>query len=138
MLDAALCARLAIDLAGTGVGHAVGHALASMVPIPHGLAVAFGMWSCLEWGMETASGRYGRVDVADRLARKIGAMLDAIGFERELQRWVRQPLVADEFEIELRQDEHRPMCRNNARPVTDDDLGTVAGLVAAAWNERLG
>lgn len=134
MLDAALCAGFAIDLAGTGIGHGVGHALGSMISIPHGLAVAFGMWSCLDWGLETASERYRRVGDPGALRERIRAMLEAIGFERELRRWVVGPLDAGEFEAELRRDEHRPMCRNNARPVTDGDAAEVTAMVVRAWN----
>jgi alcohol dehydrogenase class IV len=134
MLDAALCAGFAIDLAGTGIGHAIGHTLGSMISIPHGLAVAFGMWSCLDWGLETSSQGYQRVDHGDSLRERIRAMFEAIGFERELRRWVGGPLDAAEFEAELRREEHRPMCRNNARPVTDGDVGEVTAMVVRAWN----
>ena len=137
MLDAALCAGFAIDLAGTGIGHAVGHALASMVSIPHGLAVAFGMWTCLEWGMETASGRYRRVDTDGRLPQRIGSMLETIGFERELRRWVTIGLDPADFATELERAEHRPMCLNNARPVAGDDIDAVSHLIARAWNGML-
>lgn len=134
MLDAALCAGFAIDRAGTGLGHAVGHAVASMTTIPHGLAVAFGMWSCLEWGMEAAAERYRRVDSDGSLHRKLGAALDAIDFERELRRWAETALDPGGFAVELAREEHRPMCLNNARPVDGDDIVTVSHLVCDAWN----
>lgn len=137
MLDAALCAGFAIDLAGTGIGHGVGHALASMVAIPHGLAVAFGMWSCLEWGMETASDRYGLVDSDGTLPQRMGVMLEAIGFERELRRWVTDELDPAEFAIELEREEHRPMLLNNARPVSGDDVDAVSHMISTAWNGLL-
>lgn len=134
MLDAALCAGFAIDLAGTGVGHAVGHALASMVRIPHGLAVAFGMWSCLEWGMEGADDRYRLVDAEGRLQERIGALLASIEFERELGRWAGHALDPVELGAELDREEHRPMCINNARPVVGDDVDVVARMASRAWN----
>lgn len=137
MLDAALCAGFAIDRAGTGVGHAVGHALASMISIPHGLAVAFGLWSCLEWGMEDAPEPYRRLGSESSLHRSLGALLDGVGFERELRPWVSTDLDADEFAIELGREEHRPMCLNNARPVEGGDIATVSQLVADAWNAML-
>ena len=137
MLDAALCAGYAIDLAGTGVGHAVGHALASLVQIPHGLAVAFGMWSCLDWGLETADDRYRRVDSDGRLRERIGELMDSIDLERELRRWVGSALDPIEFGAELEREEHRPMCLNNARPVVGEDVGVVASLVSGAWNGLL-
>lgn len=137
MLDAALCAGFAIDLAGTGIGHGVGHALASMVTIPHGLAVAFGMWTCLEWGMETAADRYHRVDGDGTLRRRVEAMLRAIEFEAELRRWVTFELDPAEFATELKRDEHRPMCLNNARPVAGDDIGVISHLISRAWNGML-
>ncbi len=138
MLDAALCAGFAIDLSGTGIGHGVGHALASMVRIPHGLAVAFGMWSCLEWGMETSSDRYDLIDAEGRLPQRMADMLGSIAFEAELQRWVTEELDPAEFEVELGREEHRPMCRNNARPVDGDDIGVISQMVARAWNGLLG
>lgn len=134
MLDAALCAGFAIDLAGTGIGHGVGHALASLIPIPHGLAVAFGMWSCLAWGMEAAPERYRRVDADGTLHERIGALLVTIGFEHELRKWATTEIDADALALELARDEHRPMCLNNARPVGDGEIATVARMVSEAWN----
>jgi alcohol dehydrogenase class IV len=138
MLYAALCAGFAIDRAGTGIGHGVGHALASMLPIPHGLAVAFGMWSCLEWGMDAASDRYARIDAHGSLHRRIAAMLNVIEFEGELRRWVTSRLDPVEFATELAREEHQPMCLNNARPVAGDDVVVVSEFVASAWNGMLG
>jgi alcohol dehydrogenase class IV len=136
MLDAALCAGFAIDLAGTGIGHGVGHALASMLTVPHGLAVAFGMWSCLEWSIQGAPDRYGRVDGDDDLYRRVAALLETVGLHHRLRRWANKPLDAAAFADELSRDEHRPMCLNNARPVVGDDIDVVARLVTDAWNLR--
>jgi alcohol dehydrogenase class IV len=61
MLRAACLAGRAIDRAGTGVAHALGHALGSLAGVPHGRAVALGLDAALSWNAEAAPDRHAAV-----------------------------------------------------------------------------
>ena len=49
MLLASTLAGTAFNVTGTGVAHALGHALATIAHVPHGLAVAVSMDATLAW-----------------------------------------------------------------------------------------
>ena len=68
MLHAACLAGIAIDNAGTAIAHNIAHALASMVAIHHGRAVAIGMLATLEWNVSFAPETYRPVATALGLA----------------------------------------------------------------------
>lgn len=137
MLLASVVAGHAIDRAGTGVGHAVGHALASLVTIPHGLAVAFGMRACLDWSMEGADGRLDRLRLDRPATELIDDLLDELAFTRHLDRWRSTRLEAPTLAEELRRPENQPMCANNVRPVSHDEVGDIALIVSSRWNAGL-
>jgi alcohol dehydrogenase len=138
MLLAANMAGVAIDACGTGIGHAVGHALASLGPIPHGVAVMIGLRAGLEWTLEHGAPAYD--DIAARLAPEHGpralpaafdAMLDAVGFTGEMRRWT--PPDPTALAAEFGMPDHLPMRLNNARPITDDDIAEVVGTTLEFW-----
>ncbi len=136
LLIGAAGAGLAIDECGTGVGHAVGHALGSLVAIPHGLAVMAGLRAALEWTLEGAGDRY--VPLSDALSthdlpETFDELLDAVGFKEELSKW--NPPSESELIAELASEEHQPMCRNNARPIAAQDHGLLARLTLGWWNQ---
>ena len=54
MQEAAYLAGTAIDGCGTGIAHAIGHALGSLHHVPHGVAVAVGLEAALAWNVEGA------------------------------------------------------------------------------------
>lgn len=137
MLVASVVAGHAIDRAGTGLGHAVGHALASLVTIPHGLAVAFGMRACLEWSMEGAGGRLDRLGLDRPATDLIDDLLDELAFTRHLDRWRSTRLETETLAEEIRRPENRPMCANNVRPVSHAEVGDVAHMVTSRWNVGL-
>ena len=139
MMRAATAAGIAIDNCGTGIGHAVGHALGSIVTIPHGLAVMLGLRAGLEWTLATSAAAYDGIDASlgidsgvPALPEVLDEFLDMVGFWAELGRWSRPTL--EELATEMRCEDHQPMCRNNARPIGDDDTETVARLVLGAWS----
>ena len=134
LLIAAAGAGLAIDQCGTGVGHAVGHALGSLVAIPHGLAVMVGLRAALEWTLEDADDRY--LPLSDELSSQdlpvtFDELLDSVGFQEELSKW--KPPSEPELIDELASEEHQPMCRNNARPIVESDHGLLARLTLGWW-----
>lgn len=138
VMQAATAAGIAIDHCGTGIGHAVGHALGSVGSIPHGLAVMLGLRAGLEWTLASASDRYAPYAAAvvpggavAGLAATIDGLLDAVGFWEELVKWDRPD--AEVLAVEMTMMDHQPMCANNARPISADDIADVAALVVEAW-----
>lgn len=136
VLVAATAAGVAIDHCGTGIGHAVGHALASIGAIPHGLAVMLGLRAGLEWTLESGSAAYEGLAHAlgvtlDGLAPAIDRMLVQVGFAGALAAWTRPS--GEDLAEEMRSEDHRPMRANNARPIGDDDIEDVVSLVLERW-----
>ena len=134
LLVGASAAGLAIDQCGTGVGHAVGHALGSLVAIPHGLAVMVGLRAALEWTLEADDDRY--LPLADALSSQdlpetFDELLAAVGFQEELTKW--KPPSEPELIAELASEEHQPMCRNNARPIAAQDHVLLARRTLGWW-----
>lgn len=137
MMIAATSAGIAIDHCGTGIGHAVGHALASVGALPHGLAVMLGLAAGLEWTLETGAVAYEGLAEAlgvslDGLGPRIDLMLQEVGFADAFASWVPPSLEA--LTDEMRSEDHRPMRENNARPIRDDDIPHVASLVLRWWS----
>lgn len=137
VMIAATAAGIAIDHCGTGVGHAVGHALASVGAIPHGLAVMLGLRAGLEWTLETAGEAYEGLGDAlgvtlDGLGPRMDTLLTDVGFADALASWV--PPSVGALTEEMRSEDHRPMRDNNARRIRDADIEHVASLVLQWWS----
>lgn len=137
MLEAASEAGALIDRCGTGVGHAIGHALGSLMAVPHGFAVALGHRAALEWVMETAGERYGVVSSALSAAGRGGVagafdgLLDAVGFHDLFP--ALPPPDVEALTEELTADAHRPMLRNTPRAVSEPDLALLARATVERW-----
>ncbi len=71
MLEAAALGGLAIHKAGTALAHNIGHALGSLAPVPHGLAVTLAMAATAEWVVE------GNREAFARVAEAMGEGADA-------------------------------------------------------------
>ncbi len=71
MLNAAALGGLAIHKAGTALAHNIGHALGSLAPVPHGLAVTLAMAATAEWVVE------GNREAFARVAEAMGVGADA-------------------------------------------------------------
>ena len=135
MLLSSVSAGWAIDRVGTGAGHAVGHALASLAAVPHGLAVAFGMRACLDWTIAEPSARRLLARLGGSIVDDIEPLTDEIGLEELVAGFVRERIDPLRLAEELGKPEHRPMRANAARPIADGDVTTVGRLVADRWNE---
>ena len=138
VMEAATAAGCAIDLGGTGIGHAVGHALGSIGTIPHGLAVMLGLRAGLAWTLAAASDAYAGLarrlvpgGAPDGLTAVLDEMLDAVGFRAELEKW--PPPSREALAAEMASIDHQPMRLNNARPISEGDITDVAGLVCDWW-----
>lgn len=130
MLLASTLAGSAINVAGTGVAHALGHALATLAHVPHGVAVAVSMDATLEWNA------MGNPEAYAAVAQALGAppkgvaaatafrdLLNQTGLDRSLNRKAIAPETLAEMMLA---EENRPMVENNARPITADDAMALA------------
>lgn len=141
LLTAATAAGLAIDQCGTGVAHALGHALASLATIPHGLAVAFSLREAADFNAETGDA------LCDDVAGALGAvsyetgirsLFETVDLDRHLTVHARRgPVEAPSLFDMIRHPSNEPMCTNNIRPPDPDDCLRLTATVAETWN-RLG
>ena len=134
MLDAAALGGLAIHKAGTALAHNIGHALGSLAPVPHGLAVTLAMAATAEWVVEGNREAFSRVaeamgEGADadavpaafrRLAVEAGLSLDT--------RAVAPDLTAEKLAAQMAAPENASMRKSTKRFVADEDLLPLAEL----------
>lgn len=146
MLLAACAAGIGIDRCGVGIGHAIGHALGSVVSVTHGYAVMLGTLVAIEWIVAGGDERLDTLAAAMRpgtsatdlpdLVRELG---DAVDLTSHVAREAAsQPLDAGVLAAELARPEHAPMLRNSTVKPTVADLEWLARDTAAAWNEAAG
>ncbi|MEM8588179.1 MAG: iron-containing alcohol dehydrogenase [Pseudomonadota bacterium] len=131
---AAAYAGTAIDNAGTAIAHAIGHALASMVKIHHGQAVAAAMAATLRWNVENDDGRFARVAEAMGGGRDAGALADLFaGLAGSIDHSFDVPAAAAldpaALAAQIRQPENATMLQANWRTPGDDDLLRFASRV---------
>jgi alcohol dehydrogenase class IV len=136
---AATLAGIAIDNAGTAIGHAIGHALASLRPIHHGRAVGVAVLATLGWNAEEdPDGRFAAV--ASAMGESGGAAALPGAFERLLRRsGVKVSLrgeghddvAADTLLATIQSADNAPMLRSNARKATETELAAFAARVLA-------
>jgi len=138
MLLAAAFAGIAIDNAGTALAHNIAHALGSLVPIHHGRAVAIAMAATLDWNIE--GNAQGFAEVAEPLGlgrdpRRLPAWFDrfirSLGIKVSLADEVKG-VDAAVLARRMAAPENAAMRAANVRPVTDEDLEPLAGMVLSA------
>jgi len=140
MQEAAFLAGTAIDGCGTGMAHAIGHALGTLHHVPHGAAVAIGLEAALDWNVEGAPelfepvaaalgvgvaevpDRYRRLWADCRLAAAVGALPDA-------------PLEPAPIARAMVAEENLPMYVNGCRPADDGQREELAARTVAVWQE---
>lgn len=137
MLEAAALGGLAIARAGTALAHNIGHALGSLAPVPHGLAVTLAMAATVEWVVEGNREAFSRVaeamgegrdadrvpDAFRRLARRVGLDLDTTAAAPGLN--------AEELAAAMAAPENASMRKSTKRFVADDDLLPLARMTLA-------
>jgi alcohol dehydrogenase class IV len=146
MAVAAALAGLAIDIAGTGIAHALGHALGTLAKVHHGRAVGLCLRATLAWNAEAAPISHAAVaralGVADHGQGEVAlaaagtgayeALLDRVGLPLSLADHGLSGKDADRL-VKIGMDgENAPMRDNNAREVTGDDMTRLARAVLAA------
>ena len=137
MQEAAFLAGVAIDNCGTGVAHAIGHALGSLYHVPHGISVAVGLSAAMDWNVA------GRPDAYTDAAAALDCSTDEItdvfarlcldtGL-RAATSAVDATLVADDIAATMNSVENQPMLNNNARQVDEDDRSKLARRTVETW-----
>jgi alcohol dehydrogenase class IV len=141
----ACLAGLAIDSAGTGIAHALGHALGSLARVPHGRAVALALRIALPWNAAADPGRFHGIAEAMGLGRRVAdaalpealgarfdALLRAVGIDVSL---AKDGMTGDDAErlVEVTMaPENRPMLENNARIVRASDAAALSRALLSA------
>ncbi len=134
MLDAAALGGLAIHRTGCALAHNIGHALGSLAPIPHGLAVTLAFAATAEWVL--AGNRDGFARVAEAMGE--GGDADAVpgAFRRlaanadlDLQTAKAAPaLTATALAENMAAPENASMRHSTMREVRDEDLLPLAEM----------
>jgi alcohol dehydrogenase class IV len=140
MQEAAYLAGTAIDGCGTGMAHAIGHALGSLYHVPHGVAVAIGLEAALPWNLDGARAAFGPVATAldvdlDGLAACYRSLWTRSRLGAAVAAVPEVGLEASAIAATLVTEENMPMVRNNCRPSTDDDRWELATRTVAVWSE---
>ena len=131
---AATYAGIAIDNAGTGVAHNVGHALGSLCKLPHGRAVAVGLGATLAWSLEGYEERYEVVARSMGLTSPQQLPTFFLNFAEEVG--VRFKLgensaSAAQLAYQMMRKENLPMANSSIRPVDEETFHLLANRVAA-------
>ncbi len=142
MQEAALLAGLAIDAAGTGMAHSIGHALGTLAGMPHGLAVSVGLSAALTWNVEGAPQAY--VGITDGLrvtAAALPALFDRLATDVGVHGVARSfgplALTTAELAAVMVAEENQPMFANNARPAGASDRDLLAERTLQVWSDYL-
>lgn len=131
MQEAAFFAGLAINNAGTGVAHAIGHALGSLTGMPHGRAVALGLCASLDWSIDGFESAFLGVADAFEVAevRDLPGALSAFAEDVELDMAIGAAgaaLTVETLARQIAQEENAAMLAASRRPVAEDDLAALA------------
>lgn len=133
----------ALDTAGCGLAHGMGHALGTLAGIPHGRAVSLVLNAAIAWNVESAVPIYARIAKAmgvdekgmdERAAAQAAAtnfkrLITALGIEVSVKGDGIGPEDVDrlvEFSLE---EENKGMCETNCRIPSTDDLQVIAARV---------
>jgi alcohol dehydrogenase class IV len=135
MQRAAMLAGVAIDNAGTGIAHNIGHAMGSLRKIHHGRAVGVAMLAALPWNIEGDDGRFAACAAAIGARSSAKAFVDA--YERLLRACGVAVSVATEFAgvssdqlaRQMARPENASMRASNTRETSDADLARLAERV---------
>jgi alcohol dehydrogenase class IV len=136
MLLAATLAGAAIDSTGTGVAHSIGHALATISGVHHGRAVAIGLDAALGWNETAAPDAHNAVAEAlggrrgvDSAAQTFRTLLEQTGIKRSL---AEERIDPEKLAAVMMAEENRPMLKNNARPIREQDALELARLTVSS------
>lgn len=137
---AAFLAGQAIDTAGTGVAHALGHALGSLAGVHHGRAVGLSLAVALQSNAEAAPAHHGAVaramgveggdsEAAGQLAGRYERLLEEVGLDRDLSGLGLDP---NRLAQEAGKPENAPMLASNCRTYSEGELNELCRRLLTA------
>jgi len=143
---AASLAGIAIDNSGTGVAHALGHALGALGHVHHGRAVGLSLRAALAWNAEAAPERHTTVatalgvpsegrkpsDVLNELAPRFDSFIRSVGLAVSLANDGLAPKDSERLAALTMAPENKSMRDSNCRPITAGDALTLSQAVLGA------
>lgn len=147
MLRAASLAGVAIDRAGTGVAHALGHAVGSLAPVHHGHAVGVGLRAAIGWNAVAAPDSHAAVAhafgvkavegesdeaAAHALAAAFEGFLCEVGLPASFDDEGLSPRDAERVALAAMRPENATMLASNCRSVGEGDVMTLCRAMFAA------
>ncbi|MEO7397744.1 MAG: iron-containing alcohol dehydrogenase [Ilumatobacteraceae bacterium] len=138
MQQAALMAGTAIDHCGTGIAHAIGHALGSLHHVPHGIAVAIGLDASIDWNVDGAPDAFASAAEAfDTFPADVPAVLRELfvttHFASAFDRLPDVALDAATIAGMMVSVENQPMVDNNCRVPDARDRRDLAERTVDSW-----
>jgi alcohol dehydrogenase class IV len=146
MQIAAAAAGIAIDNAGTGIAHAMGHALGAIGHVHHGRAVGLCLRAAIGWNAEASPARHaavatamgvpseGRAEaavVAD-LAPRFDSFVRSVGLAVSLAKDGLSTADTQRLAAATMAPENKAMRDSNIREIKPGDAERIAGIVLSA------
>ena len=143
---AASAAGIAIDNSGTGIAHALGHALGALGHVHHGRAVGLSLRAALAWNAEAAPARHAGVatalgvpsegrkqaDVLAELAPHFDSFVRSTGLAVSLAKDGLGKKDCERLAALMMAPENRAMRDSNCRPITAADALMLSQAVLSA------
>jgi alcohol dehydrogenase class IV len=143
---AASTAGIAIDNAGTGIAHALGHALGALGHVHHGRAVGLSLRTALAWNAEAAPVRHaavatalgvpsegrGQADILGDLAPRFDEFVRATGLVVSLAKDGLGSADSERLAALMMAPENKAMRDSNCRPIAAADALALSRAVLSA------
>ena len=143
---AASAAGIAIDNSGTGIAHALGHALGALGHVHHGRAVGLSLRAALAWNAEAAPARHASVATAlgvasegrkqaqilAELSPRFDAFVRSTGLAVSLTKDGLDRKDSERLAALMMAPENKAMRDSNCRPITAADALTLSQAVLSA------
>lgn len=136
LIASACLAGIAIDQCGTGIAHAIGHALGTTAHLPHAVA----MQSTLAWSIATNEARYQPIAQAMQpgpssldLPEAFAALLQRLDFADVVRPLRNRVIDVGALLASMLSPENQPMRANNARVPDDAAMAELAQCTAQTW-----
>jgi alcohol dehydrogenase class IV len=143
---AATAAGIGIDNAGTGIAHAIGHALGTVARVHHGRAVGLALRAAIGWNAEEKPARHAAIagamgvptaqrrttEVAAELAGQYDRFVRDVGLEISLKKDGLGLADLDRLVDTTAAPENKPMRDANCRDSTTDDLRRICTEILTA------
>lgn len=138
LLTAATLAGMALDGAGAGLAHSIGHALGTIAGIHHGRAVALALDVIFPKNATTAVDIHAQIalilgvqpDTVEAMAKKgagaFGDFMRRVGIDTSLQPDGLKPIDRDRLVDVILSEENTPMRKNNCYTASVDDINNIA------------